>query len=77
MKRLLIVASFCICFTNMIYSSERDKGKYCSNLRCDTGRKYICYEFGLSNLIDVYIADGDSICDVLILDGKGDFISTT
>lgn len=77
MKYLLIVASFCLSITNMIYSSECDSGEYRSELRWGHGRKYICYELGFSNLIDIYIADGDTICDVLILDGKGNCVSTT
>lgn len=77
MKYLLIVATFCLFFTNMIYSSECDEGEYRNELRLDSGRKYIRYEFGFSNIIDIYITDGDSICDVAILDGKGNCVSTT
>ena len=77
MKYLLMVALFCLCFTNMIYSSECDEGKYWRELQWDSGRKYICYEFGFSNIIKIYIADGDTICNVLILDGKGICVSTT
>lgn len=77
MKYFIIIALFCLCFTNKIYSSEYDKGKICRELRLDSCRKYICYEFGLSNLIDIYIAEGDTICDVLILDGKENCVSTT
>ncbi|MDE7135744.1 MAG: hypothetical protein K2N91_03855 [Muribaculaceae bacterium] len=76
-KYFIIILSFCLCFTNKIYSSDFDKGKNHSELRLDPGRKYICYEFGLSNLIDIYIAEGDSVCDVFILDGKGNCVSTT
>lgn len=77
MKYLLMVALFCLCFTNMIYSSECDEcGDRCE-LRWDSGRKYICYEFGFSNIIKIYIADGDTICNVSILDGKGNCVSTT
>lgn len=77
MKYLLMVALFCLCFTNVIYSSECDEGKNFNELRLDSGRKYICYEFGFSNIIKIYIADGDTICNVSILDGKGNCVSTT
>ena len=77
MKHLLMVILFCLCCTNMIYSSECDEGEYWRELRWDSGRKYICYEFGFSNIIKIYIADGDTICNVSILDGKGNCVSTT
>lgn len=77
MKIIIVIALFCLCFTNKIYSSEFDKGNNCSELRLDTDRKYICYEFGFCNLIDIYIAEGDTVCDVLIIDSKGKCVSTT
>ena len=77
MRIFIIIALFCLCFTNKIYSSECDKGKNCNELRLDSSHKYIRYEFGLTNLIDIYITEGDTICDVLILDGKGICVSTT
>lgn len=77
MKYLLMVALFCLCFTNMIYSSECDEGEYWHELQWDSGRKYICYEFGFSNIIKIYVADGDTICNVSIFDGKGNCVSTT
>lgn len=77
MKYFILIALFSLCFTNQIYSSECDKGKYCDELRLDSGRNYLCYEFGFSNIVKIYIADGDTICDVSILDGKGTCISTT
>lgn len=77
MKSLLRVALFCLCFTNMIYSSEYDEGEYWREQQWDSGRKYICYEFGFSNIIKIYIADGDTIYNASILDGKGNCVSTT
>nr|MBD5377747.1 hypothetical protein [Bacteroides sp.] len=68
MKHLLILASLLLCFTNLIYSAERD-------LPLDSGRKYICYELG--NFYAIYIADGDSICDVIVHDSRGSCDSTT
>lgn len=46
MKYYILVALFGLCFTNQIYSSECDKGKYCDELRLDSCRNYLCYEFG-------------------------------
>lgn len=40
-------------------------------------RRYISYEFGASNMINVFIADRDSICDVLIYDLTGKRVLTT
>lgn len=77
MKTLVIMALFCLGFTNKIYSAECDNGVGRSELQLDPRRKYICYEFGFCNLIDIYIAEGNSLCDVLILDGKGKCVSTT
>ena len=77
MKYLFMVALFCLYSTNMVYSSECDEGEYWRESGWDSGCKYICYEFGFSNIIKIYIADGDTICNVLILDGKGNCISTT
>ena len=77
MKYFILIALFGLCFTNQIYSSECDKGKYCDELQLDSCRNYLCYEFGFSNIVKIYIADGDTICDVSILDGKGTCVSTT
>lgn len=77
MKYFILIALFDLCYTNQIYSSECDKDKYCDELRLDSCRNYLCYEFGFSNIVKIYIADGDSICDVSILDGKGTCVSTT
>lgn len=77
MKYFTIIAFFALCFTSMIYSSECDTGKCRREIQRDSGRKYLCYEFGISNIVKVYIADGDTMCDVSILDGKGNCASTT
>ena len=77
MKYFIILMSFCLCFINKIHSSDFDRDKKIGELQWDSGRKYICYEFGLSNLLEIYIADGDSICDVSIHDGKGKCVSST
>ncbi|RXE70574.1 hypothetical protein ED352_09495 [Muribaculaceae bacterium Isolate-002 (NCI)] len=77
MKYFIIITLFGLCFVNQLYSSECYRGKNDSELRLDSCRKYICYEFGFANLIDIYIAEGDTICDVSILDGKGNCVSTT
>lgn len=77
MKYILAVVSFCLCVNNMIFSFECDRGEPSSELLWCHDRKYICYEFGFSNLVDIYVVDGDSICDVIIYDGKGNCVSTT
>ena len=77
MKYFTIIALVVLCFTNIIYSSECDKGKYRREIQRDSDRKYICYEFGFDYIVKVYVAEGDSICDVSILDGKGNCVSTT
>lgn len=77
MKYILTAALFCLCFTDMVYSSTCDKGEHCCELRCDYGDEYLCHEFGFNNIITVYVTNGDSICNVSILDGKGNCDETT
>ena len=59
------------------YSSEYENGEDQVDLNWTFERRYISYEFGASNMINVFIADGDSICDVLIYDLTGKRVLTT
>lgn len=59
------------------YSSEYENEEDKVELNWTFERRYISYEFGASNMINVFIADGDSICDVLIYDLTGKRILTT
>ena len=59
------------------YSSESENGEDKVELNWTFERRYISYEFGASNMINVFIADGDSICDVLIYYLTGKRVLTT
>lgn len=59
------------------YSSEYENGEDQVDLNWTFERRYISYEFGASNMINVFIADGDSICDVIIYDLTGKRVLTT
>lgn len=59
------------------YSSEYENGGDQVELNWTFERRYISYEFGASNMINVFIADRDSICDVLIYDLTGKRVLTT
>lgn len=59
------------------YSSEYENGGDQVELNWTFEHRYISYEFGASNMINVFIADGDSICDVLIVDMTGKRVLTT
>lgn len=59
------------------YSSEYENGGDQVELNWTFERRYIRYEFGASNMINVFIADRDSICDVLIYDLTGKRVLTT
>lgn len=73
MKYFIILALLCLSSINKIHSYDFDKGQNCSILQLDTDRKYVRYQLGL---IDIYIADGDSICDVSI-ERRGKCVTTT
>lgn len=59
------------------YSSEYENGGDQVELNWTFERRYISYVFGASNMINVFIADRDSICDVLIYDLTGKRVLTT
>lgn len=59
------------------YSFEYENGEDQVDLNWTFERRYISNEFGASNMINVFIADGDSICDVLIYDLTGKRVLTT
>lgn len=77
MKYLVIAALFSIGFPQFVYSAQDGKVTRSYEMKFDSDRKYICYEFGINNMISVYIAEGDSVCDVSIFDGKNPRILTT
>ena len=56
--------------------SALDANKVFGDFNLGSNSKYICYEFGLSKIIKVYIFDNDSICDVLIIEDNGQSISS-
>ena len=77
MKYLIALLLVFICFTNKIHSLESDKGKNYCELQKNTARRYICYKFGLSKIIEIYIAEDGPICDVVIYDDNEICISTS
>lgn len=77
MKYLVIAALFSIGFPQFVYSAQDGKVTRSYEMKFDSARKYVCYEFGITNIISVFIADGDSVCDVSIFDGKNPRIITT
>lgn len=77
--KYIIAILLCICFTQSMNSTDHNDEvkQYIEFNRFVDGRKYICYEFGISEIISIYIADGDTICDVIICDGNSQCISMT
>lgn len=74
MKYLIIIPLLFASFPLIINSSEyNNNSENHEDLRLEAHHKYISYKFGI---VDVYIAEGDTICDVLIL-RKGVSVSTT
>ena len=73
MKRVIIFTLLLNYWFLTTYSLDDDSREIVKQI--DTGRKSICYQFGLQN---VYIIEGDSICEVVIKSDKSDkYISTT
>lgn len=65
---IVLIIFFGICFTQNITPVEQNNKTLLSSdfSGFTNGRKYLCYEFGLNKSIKVYIAEGDTICDVVI-----------
>lgn len=60
------------------YSSEGSENILLESFTGFTdGRQYLSYEFGMSKSIKVFVAEGDSICDVIICESGKPCISTT
>ena len=67
MTHLLIIALICIGFSQNIYSDDANKADSgCINI--DSNRKYLHYKLGY--FYDIYIAEGDNICEVLFYDNR-------
>ena len=79
MRYAIITALLYICFTQSIHSSDHniENKQHTEVERFADGRKYICYEFGFCKSIQIYIAEGDTICDVVICDDNNPCVSTT
>lgn len=82
MRYAIITALLCIFLSQNIQAAEHnDKTLQCIDIETFVdGRKYLRYEFGFSKSIQVYIAEGDTICDVVICgvgSGGSQCISTT
>lgn len=78
MKYFIVAIVFSIWCTQEIYSFENSNAdRQCLNFNItDDSRKYISYEFGLSNINTIYIAEGDTVCDVFMRNDKGQNLST-
>ena len=73
MKRVIVFTLLLINWFLITYSLDDDSREMVNQIY--TGRKSICYQFGLQA---VYILEGDSICDVFIKSDNNDkIISTT
>ena len=73
MKRVIVFTLLLINWFLTTYSIDDDSREIVKQI--DTGRKYICYQFGLQT---VYIIERDSICEVVIkTDNNDKIISTT
>lgn len=77
MKWFFIITTVLVCFIQNICALEDSKREEDFQNRWDYKRKYICYEFGFSNIFNICIFEGDSICDVYIVDTKGTKVLTS
>lgn len=76
MKNIIIVLMSIVCIGLIGLYSQGNNPKV-TRIILDENRKYLCYEFGFCKIITVRVADGDSICDVIITDGNNNSIFTT
>ncbi len=76
MRYLILLILAYIIYPKDVYSCQIDKDTDCNESELECIRKGICYKFGMSSMITIYVADGDSICEVSIIDGRGKHIST-
>ena len=71
MKWFFVITFFFIYFIQNTHASEPYKGTEDTKHQLIYNNKYISYEFGISNLTNIYIVERDTICDVYIFDEKG------
>lgn len=78
MKYFIVAIVFSILCTQKIYSFENSDtvGQFLNFNITDDNRKYISYEFGLSNINTIKITEGDTVCDVFMCNDKGQNLST-
>lgn len=76
---IVIILLVSLCVSQNVYSVERNNEKHQDDVfsEISDGRKYICFELGITYRLKVYIAEGDSICDVSFYNGRGGSVSTT
>lgn len=64
MKRLILILLLGIWFVPYACSSSaKDECGNCADLKINGNRKYLRYDLGINT---IYIADGDSVCDVFV-----------
>ena len=78
MKYVLILILFYIGLPQTLFPVDFNSGGDCFNINeADSTRKYICYEIGGAKKYNVFIAEGDSVCNVFITDNRDRCASTT
>lgn len=67
-KRIIAALLLCVLFIHNMsfWGQDNESVIQCNFKEWDDGRTYLCYEFGFSKIVTVYIAEGDSVCDVFI-----------
>ena len=76
MKYLIIIALFCFGFIQSVFSVESSNTGARFSPDTEDSRKYLCYELGFSNIVSIYVAEGDTVCRCFIDDGKGRIASS-
>lgn len=78
MKYIFLLILFYIGLPQNLFSVDFNKEGDCFNINdADSTRKYICYEIVGAKKYNVFIAEGDSVCDVFITDNRDRCVSTT
>lgn len=78
MKYIFILILFYVGLPQKLFSVDFNRGGDCFNINeADSTRKYICYEIGGAKKYNVFIVEGDSVCDVFITDNRDRCASTT
>lgn len=63
MKRFIVILLACFGLMPLTYSSGKEGCESCVDLKIDKNRKFIRYELGINT---IYIADGDTVCDIFV-----------